>query len=59
MMEEYIQTYGYSSVKSDIIMQMLAVLFVNQSFLVGKMFLQILRHHQRASNNQYEHSYIY
>ena len=22
-------------------------------------FLQILRHHQRASDNQYEHSYIY
>ena len=25
----------------------------------GNMILQILRHHQRAQDNQYEHSYIY
>ena len=37
--------------------QLLVVLFVNQSFFVGKMILQILRHHQSASDNQYEHSY--
>ena len=27
-------------------------------FFVGKMTLQILRHRQRASDNQYEHSCI-
>ena len=39
--------------------QLHVILIVNQSFFVGKMILQILRNHQKASDNQYEHSYIY
>ena len=51
-MEEYIQNIW-------LFQQLLVVLFVNQSFFVGKMILQVLRHRQMASDNQYEHNYIY
>ena len=58
-MEEYIQNIWLFLCLELHKQQLLADLFVNQSFFVGKMILQILRHHQRASDNLYEHSYIY
>ena len=56
-MEEYIQNIWLFLCLECQKQQLLVVLFVNQSFFEGKMILQILRHHQRASDNQYEHSY--
>ena len=58
-MDKYIQNIWLYLCLEGQKQQLLVVLFVNQSFVEGKMILQILRHHQRASDNQYEHSYIY
>ena len=39
--------------------QLPVVLFVNQSFSVGNIILQKMRHHKKASDNQYGHISIY
>ena len=58
-MEEYIQNIWLFLCLDSQKQQLLVAMFVNQSFFVGKMILQILRHHQRTSDNHYEHSYIH
>ena len=58
-MQEYIQNIWLFLCVGRQKQQLLVVLFVNQSFFVRKMILHILRHNQRASDNQFEHSYIY